>query len=472
MISLSLFTPAISQANVSVQEWAEPAKVAEVAAGVGTEANVSWWGFDPEDSTRFLQAALDSGASRIVVPKKPSAWIVEPLFVNRDDLDIVFDPGVILEAKKGSFRGQNDSLLRLWDRKNITLTGYSAILRMHKEDYWEVPYKRAEWRHALDIRGCTGIRILGLTLSDSGGDGIYLGATDTQPYVQDVFIRDVICDGNNRQGISVIGARNLLIEGSVFSNTIGTAPMAGIDLEANNARQPMVNIIIRNCVFLNNSQLGMHVWLSHMTSESEDVSILWENNYVRGGEVGIHVGPIGDDSPKGSIVFRNNIIERTQHAGILVRGVSAKSSLTLEFSGNRLIHTALKEPYDDEPIQFYHRIFNLEDPALWWRPKCPSAPIVLTAQRDKPRVQGNVHFDNDLIIHQVDEPVVVVSGPWSRAAREQGDAFDTRITDTFDDDFTGWANLTGTIRVINPHGGTIDVQTPLKNSTLTVNSLQ
>ena len=40
---------------------------------------VSSFGFDQDDSTRFLQAALDSDASEIVVDKMPSAWVTAPL---------------------------------------------------------------------------------------------------------------------------------------------------------------------------------------------------------------------------------------------------------------------------------------------------------------------------------------------------------------------------------------------------------
>lgn len=33
-----------------------------VKSGKRRDANAAWWGFDPEDATENLQAALDSGA--------------------------------------------------------------------------------------------------------------------------------------------------------------------------------------------------------------------------------------------------------------------------------------------------------------------------------------------------------------------------------------------------------------------------
>ena len=47
---------------------ANEAAVAEVAASARTEANAAWWGFDPDDATAAVQAAIDSGAARVRNP--------------------------------------------------------------------------------------------------------------------------------------------------------------------------------------------------------------------------------------------------------------------------------------------------------------------------------------------------------------------------------------------------------------------
>ena len=36
----------------------------------------SCWGFDATDSTAFLQAAIDSGASHVFVPRMASPWVL------------------------------------------------------------------------------------------------------------------------------------------------------------------------------------------------------------------------------------------------------------------------------------------------------------------------------------------------------------------------------------------------------------
>jgi len=45
-----------------------PEAVAAVQSGKLTVANAAWWGFDEEDATEALQAAVNSGARKVIVP--------------------------------------------------------------------------------------------------------------------------------------------------------------------------------------------------------------------------------------------------------------------------------------------------------------------------------------------------------------------------------------------------------------------
>ena len=74
------------------------------AAMASTVVKVSAFGYDAEDSTRFIQAALDSGARRVVFDRQQGPWITLPV-VARSNQEIVFEDGVELQAKKGAFKG-------------------------------------------------------------------------------------------------------------------------------------------------------------------------------------------------------------------------------------------------------------------------------------------------------------------------------------------------------------------------------
>ena len=56
-----------------------PTAIQEVLDGKRDVANAAWWGFDQDDSTDALQAAIDSGAKTVIVPAMGQDWIVRPL---------------------------------------------------------------------------------------------------------------------------------------------------------------------------------------------------------------------------------------------------------------------------------------------------------------------------------------------------------------------------------------------------------
>ncbi len=227
-------------------EWACPELVAKVSSGELREARASWWGFDKEDSTRCLQAAIDSGAAKLIVERMPSPWVTRPLFA-RSNQTVIFEKGVELVAKKGEFKGLNDCLFSCMGVTNVVISGYGATFRMHKPDYYAPPYKRGEWRHTLNICGSRNITAEGLTLLESGGDGVYLsiigGKTDLTP--TDVVLRDLVCDRHHRQGMSITSARRLLIERCVMKNTSGGLPSDGIDFEPNVAGEELTDCVMR-----------------------------------------------------------------------------------------------------------------------------------------------------------------------------------------------------------------------------------
>ncbi|MBR1588085.1 MAG: right-handed parallel beta-helix repeat-containing protein [Kiritimatiellae bacterium] len=239
----------------------------------GDAVVASSFGFDPADSTEILQKALDSGARKIVIDRRPSPWIVRPLFA-RSNCDIVFERGAEVVAKKGEFLGKGDSLITLKRSENVRLSGYGATLRMHRADYAAPPYAKAEWRMSLNLLSCSNVVVEGLALLESGGDGVYVGvAGKGSGPCQDIVLRDLVCDRHYRQGISVISARNLLIERCVLRDTGGTPPAAGIDFEPNHPWEELAGIVMRDCTISNNRGVGLDFYLGQLDGTSKPISI-------------------------------------------------------------------------------------------------------------------------------------------------------------------------------------------------------
>jgi hypothetical protein len=260
--------------------------LALTAAAITTGAyaksvKVSSFGFDSADSTRFLQAALDSGAKKIIVDKQATPWVTNPLF-GRSNTEIIFEDGAEILAKEGSFLGQYDALLSFIAATNVTIRGLGTggTLRMRREDYRKPPYKRAEWRHTLNLLSCVNVTVSNMTMRESGGDGVYVGNADGNPVYgpcRNVTIKDCTMDANLRQGISVITVDGLLMERCVMSNTAGALPMAGIDFEPNKADEPVRNAVLRDCRTFGNRGSGYELAFMSMISNSPAISVTLEN---------------------------------------------------------------------------------------------------------------------------------------------------------------------------------------------------
>ncbi len=352
-----LMSPALSFAEEKpLPNDANPDAVEAVKAGARATANAAWWGFNAEDSTDALQAAINSGARNLLVPYMGAPWIVRPLHLHSDQ-EVAFEPGVVVLAKKGEFQGNGDSLFTADNVSNLTIRGYGATLRMHKRDYQNPPYTRAEWRMGIALHGCRTVLIEGLRVESTGGDGFYVDGSGDRGWSEDVTIRNCVAYDNHRQGVSVISAVNLLIENCTFANTWGTAPEAGIDIEPDTEKNRLTNIVVRNCTFENNNGNEILVYLKPQTAKSEPVSIRFEHCLARmtearlsppepgpaGGIIGvagIAVGAIRDDGPQGTVEFIGCVTENTGKESARVYDKSATSARV------RFVNCSFRNPWN------------------------------------------------------------------------------------------------------------------------------
>jgi parallel beta-helix repeat protein len=117
-----------------------------------------------------------------------------------------------------------------------------------------------EWGHAVFVRGCNRVTVRDMRLADCWGDGISIGAAlvyggDPIPS-GDVVVANVVSTNNRRQGISIGRANNVVLRDSEFSNSNGTAPECGIDIEPDDPG--IANVVsIENCAFRGNRKYGM-----------------------------------------------------------------------------------------------------------------------------------------------------------------------------------------------------------------------
>jgi hypothetical protein len=170
---------------------------------------------------------------------------------------VTFEPGCVVSALPGAagqhaYKSPAAVLFTAPKSSNLTILGHGAVWRMQRRQYADLSlYTPAEWRHTLKLQEVNGVTLIGLTLEESGGDGIYVGAGSANVHIEKVKLLR-----HYRQAMSVIGASNMTVVDSLFGSTgrdgYGTAPAAGLDVEPNSPNTSLVGIRFLNCNFSDN----------------------------------------------------------------------------------------------------------------------------------------------------------------------------------------------------------------------------
>lgn len=210
------------------------------------------------DYTDFIQSALDK--YRIVIfPNFP--LLINPKGLTlRSNSKVIFKKGskLILQANKN----QNYQILRLHEVQNVELY-FPNIIGDREKHFGET----GEWGFGISIRGAQNIKIYKAVIKNCWGDGIYVGSLGALVN-KDITIKDCFIDNNRRNGISIISGINVNIVNSLISNTNGTAPMSGIDIEPNNNSEFLKNINIISTITFNNRNDGLLIVLRALQGQN------------------------------------------------------------------------------------------------------------------------------------------------------------------------------------------------------------
>ena len=253
--------------------------------------NASSFGWNAEDSTAALQAAFDSGANKVIIDRQAGDWISRPLFITNSNIEVVLADGVTLKAKRGEFYPRGDCLIRITGKvKNIVLRGEGkATLKMNKADYHDPAqkYEHSEWRHAVSILSAENVTVRDLTILSSGGDGVYVNGP------KNVTLENLVIRDHHRQGMSPISVDGMTVRRCSFTDTFGTAPQCGVDMEPNRANNRFINVVYEDCEFNGNSASGIMFHLAHLNAGTKPLSVTFRRcrSYGNGGSgVSINAG--------------------------------------------------------------------------------------------------------------------------------------------------------------------------------------
>jgi parallel beta-helix repeat protein len=252
---------------------------------------------NPVETTDNLQKAIDwavdEGYGQIYLPEghyligKYGNDIYQAGIELHSDMALLLDKNAIIEMAPND--KWNYCAIAIRRQINVVVSGGTILGDRDNHDY--VPRSDGATAHDEGHLICienesTNITVVNVTLGKANGDGILIVGSgresDTQN-LRNVTIKRNNFSDNRRQGVSIVGGADILIEDNEIHHTSGTSPQFGVDLEG--AGRINEDIIIRANYFHHNR--GGDI------VNTDGKNILVENNILLQGKDGEYLdGPL------------------------------------------------------------------------------------------------------------------------------------------------------------------------------------
>lgn len=264
------------------------------------------------DDTQAIQKAINEAtlvSGTVIIPE--GVYLIDALTsINvKDNVTIIMSPKTVLKAIPNS--SKNYAIMNITNVKCARIFG--GVLVGERADHTGLD---GEWGMGVKMIGSSNVIIKYTKANDCWGDGFYIGGNSNQDYCENVQLISVSADNNRRQGISLISGRNIDIINAVLTNTNGTSPAAGLDIEPNRVSQILDNINITNLTSANNSA-GIKVYLRNLSNSERDINIRIRNHKDYGSRHGFVVSSAGG-VVNGKLLIENSEWSDSRENGLVI----------------------------------------------------------------------------------------------------------------------------------------------------------
>lgn len=247
------------------------------------------------DNTAALRALLGSGGRTIHI--RAGTYVTSKLNIPEDTV-LLLDPGVII--KDSGRLGRHDRLINIL-HNNVYIRGMGAKIMSERN-----LYTGGEQRHGVFIQGASNIVIDGLSSNGNSGDGFYIGGGGGAPPARDVTLENCRASDNRRNALSIVSGINITIRNCTFTDTRGTAPQFGIDIEPDEPHDPLINIKILSVRTIANASGGIDIVLGPAYHPLRPISIDIAGHTSSDENPSLHT--IGTARTAGSILYNGRKI--------------------------------------------------------------------------------------------------------------------------------------------------------------------
>lgn len=208
--------------------------------------NYGQFGDNSVDDSRAINSALLNGGK--VILSKPVNIAVRAHFLDiKSNTRLSIESGTTIRTPVEHPAASATRTLLVNYATNVIIDGNGATLIMDAASYTD------EYAHGLQIYESEKVKVTDLDILDSKGDGIYVGGVAKAS--KRINIQRVLCDGQRRNGLSIVHAQHVYVCDSDFNNSLGLNPQFGVDIEPNPS-DVTKNITLERCRATGNAQSG------------------------------------------------------------------------------------------------------------------------------------------------------------------------------------------------------------------------
>jgi len=250
----------------------------------------------------------------------------------RSSMTLKLAAGATLKAIPNA--SEHYAILALKGVSQVTILGGTLVGERHAHTG-----TRGEWGMGVSISDSHHVLLDGVTAMDCWGDGFYVSNRSS-----DVTLCHVVADRNRRQGLSITSVNGMAVRNSVFRNTAGTEPEAGLDVEPNEG-ETVADLLVTGCTMADNAGGGIQCGFNTRFKTSRILNVVFDRNTITGNGVnptgGGYRAAVKVDYCLGQASITNNVISQNLGQGIMVMEFSAHTIVkgntvtgTLMFNGN------------------------------------------------------------------------------------------------------------------------------------------
>ncbi|MDR3591504.1 MAG: glycosyl hydrolase family 28-related protein [Negativicutes bacterium] len=269
------------------------------------------------NDTAAIQAAINAipaTGGTVVIPA--GTYMIDAVkSINlKSNVTLQMSPTTTLKAISNS--STSYALLNLYNVSNVIITG--GVLLGDRTSHIGTT---GEWGMGIQIMGSTGVSVTGTTAKNCWGDGFYIGSVGSK-VSQNITLTDIVSDNNRRQGLSIVSGVNLQIVRPKLTNTNGTAPSDGIDIEPNAITDILQNVVITSPYTANNKGDGIGIDLAKLKGTSAPVSISILSHQDTGSYMGMEIYNTWDVILPGTLLIDKPIWTNSRYNALAIENLN------------------------------------------------------------------------------------------------------------------------------------------------------